>query len=299
MTNRIPALVRWKRRVPGFLMSAPAVILFITMFLIPTILGVYLSLTDWTGFSLNFNFIGLENYEKAFTTPRARDAVIFTAVQAVVVTVIINVLGVALAVIIGGNGKINTLSRVVFFYPGVISGLVIGFLWSAILAPQGVINSLFTQIGWPTLPFLADPSFAKVMVIFTIAWASFGFNMILYIAGLKAIPGEYYEAATVDGAGSWQRFRHITLPLLAPIVTVNVVLNMVGLLRTYDLVLSLTNGGPAASTQTIVFQIIQNAFMSDQRGLGAAQSVGLLVVTAVVGLAVTFYRRRAEAKVSE
>ena len=159
------------------------------------------------------------------------------------------------------------VARTVFFYPYIISALIIGFLWSALLAPQGVVNSLLAQAGLGSIPFLTDPMFAKAAVIFTVVWSHFGFNMILYIAGLKSIPAEYYEAATVDGASRWVRFRHITLPLLAPIVTVNVVLSLVGFLKVYDIVLALTDGGPAASTQTIVYQILMDSFQNAKLGL--------------------------------
>jgi raffinose/stachyose/melibiose transport system permease protein len=189
--------------------------------------------------------------------------------------------------------------RTVFFYPYIISALIIGFLWSAMLAPQGAVNSLLAQFGMAPLPFLTDMTFAKASVILTIVWSHFGFNMILYLAGIKSVPTEYYEAATVDGASRWQQFRNVTLPLIAPVLTVNLVLTLVGLLKAYDIVLALTDGGPAASTQTIVYQILKDSFAQARLGFGAAQSVVLLIVTAAIGLAVTFARRGADRKASE
>src|SRR5699024_2377919 len=111
--------------------------------------------------------------------------------------------------------------------------------------------------------------------------------MILYIAGIKSVPAEFYEAATVDGASRFQQFLHVTVPLIATVVTVNLVLTLVNLLKVYDLVLALTDGGPAASTQTIVYQILNDSFAQARLGFGAAQSVVLLLVTAVLGLSVT------------
>lgn len=289
----------WRRMLPGFVMGAPATIVFIAMFVIPMILAFVLSLTDWNGYGLTFDFIGFQNYVDAFSSPRSLDAAIFTGVLAVVGTVLCNALGLGLAVLISGSGPLNTFARTVFFYPYIISALVIGFLWSTLLAPQGVVNSLFAQLGLPAMPFLTDPTFAKGAVIFTVVWSHFGFNMILYIAGLKSIPAEYYEAATVDGAGRWMQFRNITIPLLAPVVTVNLVLSLVGFLKVYDVVLSLTAGGPAGSTQTIVFQILNDSFINGKLGLGAAQAVVLLIVTAILGLGVTLSRRSAEKKVAE
>ena len=278
-------------------MGAPATIVFLGMFALPMMLAFVLSLTNWNGYSLNLNFIGFENYVHAFRNPRTLDAAMFTGVLAVTGTVLCNAIGLGLAALIGGPGASNTIFRTIFFYPYIVSALIIGFLWSAMLAPQGVLNNLFEGWGLASLPFLTDRTFAKGAVIFTVVWAHFGFNMILYIAGLKSIPAEYYEAATVDGAGRWTQFRNITLPLLAPVVTVNLVLSLVGFLKVYDVVLALTDGGPAGSTQTIVYQILNDSFENARLGSGAAQAVILLIATAVLGLGVTLSRRRAERRI--
>lgn len=293
------ALQRWRHRLPGILMGGPAVAVFLAMFVIPMILAAVLSFTDWNGYSLNFTFVGWENYIKAFRSPRSTQAAIFTGVIAVVGTILCNAIGLAIAALIAGPGRSNTILRTIFFYPYVISALIIGFLWSAMLSPSGAVNGFLTTVGLPAMPFLTDPTFAKASVIFTIVWSHFGFNMILFLAGIKSVPAEYYEAATVDGASRWQQFRSITLPLIAPVFTVNLVLTLVGLLKAYDVVLSLTDGGPAGSTQTIVYQILKDSFANSALGFGAAQSMILLIVTAVIGLAVTLVRRRSEKKATD
>lgn len=297
--RRRSALQQWRHRLPGILMGGPAVAVFLAMFVIPMILAAVLSFTDWNGYSLNFTFIGWDNYVKAFHSPRSVQAAIFTGVIAVVGTILCNAIGLAIAALISGPGRSNTVMRTIFFYPYVISALIIGFLWSAMLSPTGAVNGFLSTVGLPAMPFLTEPTFAKASVIFTIVWSHFGFNMILFLAGIKSVPAEYYEAATVDGASRWQQFRSITLPLIAPVFTVNLVLTLVGLLKAYDVVLSLTDGGPAGSTQTIVYQILKDSFANSALGFGAAQSMVLLVVTAVVGLAVTLVRRRAEQKATD
>ncbi|WP_226531109.1 carbohydrate ABC transporter permease [Microbacterium paraoxydans] len=297
--RRRTALREWRNRIPGILMGGPAVVVFLAMFVIPMILAAVLSFTDWNGYSLDFTFVGWENYAKAFRSPRSIQAAIFTGIIAVVGTILCNAIGLAIAALISGPGRSNTILRTIFFYPYVISALIIGFLWSAMLSPTGAVNGFLSTIGLPSMPFLTDPTFAKASVIFTIVWSHFGFNMILFLAGIKSVPAEYYEAATVDGASRWQQFRSITLPLIAPVFTVNLVLTLVGLLKAYDVVLSLTDGGPAGSTQTIVYQILKDSFANSALGFGAAQSMILLIVTAVVGLAVTLVRRRAEQKATD
>lgn len=289
----------WADRVVGLVMAGPAVVVFIAMFVIPMILAFVLSLTDWNGYGLDFQFIGVDNYRVAFKNPRTLNAATYTAVIAVTGTLLCNGLGLAVAALISGAGRLNTVLRTIFFYPYIISSLIIGFLWSALLSPHGAANSLLGAVGLGPLPFLTDPTWAKASVIATIAWAHFGFNMVLYIAGIKSVPTEYYEAAAMDGASRWRQFRSITVPMIAPVVTVNLVLNLVGLLKAYDVILALTDGGPAGSTQTIVYQILKDSFAQSKLGLGAAQSVVLLVVTAVIGLAVTFARRGADQKVAE
>lgn len=289
----------WRDRLPGIVMGGPAVLVFLAMFIVPMFLAFVLSLTDWNGYSLNFTFIGLDNYAEAFRNPRTVDAAIFTAVVAFFGTVLCNGVGLTIAALISGSGRANTLMRTIFFYPYIISALIIGFLWSALLSPHGAVNGVLGAIGIDAVPFLTDPVFAKGTVILTIVWAHFGFNMILYIAGIKSVPSEFYEAATVDGASRWQQFRSITVPMIAPVVTVNLVLTLVGLLKAYDVILALTDGGPAGSTQTIVYQILKDSFAQSRLGLGAAQSVVLLLITAAIGLAVTFARRGAEQKVTD
>lgn len=290
---------RWGDRLAGVAMAAPAVLVFIAMFIVPMILAFVLSLTDWNGYSLRFDFIGFENYRFAFRNPRTIDAAVFTATVAVVGTILCNGFGLLLASLISGPGRANTVLRTIFFYPYIISALIIGFLWSALLSPHGAVNGLLGLVGVGPVPFLTDPTFAKATIILTIVWAHFGFNMILYIAGIKSVPAEFYEAATIDGASRWQQFRSVTVPMIAPVVTVNLVLTLVGLLKVYDVVLALTDGGPAASTQTIVYQILKDSFAQSKLGLGAAQSVVLLIITAAIGLAVTFARRGAERKVTD
>jgi multiple sugar transport system permease protein/raffinose/stachyose/melibiose transport system permease protein len=289
----------WRDRLPGIVMGGPAVLVFLAMFIVPMVLAFVLSLTDWNGYSLNFTFIGFDNYAEAFRNPRTVDAAVFTAVVALVGTVLCNGVGLLIAALIAGNSRANTLLRTIFFYPYIISALIIGFLWSAMLSPQGAVNGLLDHLGVGPVPFLTEVGFAKASVILTIVWSHFGFNMILFLAGIKSVPTEYYEAATVDGASRWQQFRNVTLPLIAPVFTVNLVLTLVGLLKVYDVVLALTDGGPAGSTQTIVYQILRDSFAQSELGFGAAQSVILLLVTAVLGLAVTFARRGAEKKVTD
>jgi multiple sugar transport system permease protein/raffinose/stachyose/melibiose transport system permease protein len=288
----------WRERAIGAAMVIPALAFFVLKVTIPVILAIYLSLTDWNGFTPYPNFIGLDNYARLLDDHRVVGAFVFTAMLAIIVTVVVNVIGIALAVLINKPGRLNSLFRVIFFYPHMISSLVIGFLWAALLSTRGVVNSFLRSAEQSTLPFLSDPTWARWSVIMVIVWGTFGVHVVLYLAGLQSIPAELYEAATVDGANAWQKFRNVTVPMLAPMVTLNLVLVLIGTLKTYDLVLALTDGGPAGSTQTVAYRILRNSFVQNDLGFGAAQSVALMVIVGTASIAVVLLRRRSEERVA-
>lgn len=293
-----PVSARTRERLAGVVMTAPAIVLFTVMMLVPLVLSGYLSLTDWDGYTAQPAVIGLHNYRVLLDDPEVRDAAVTTAVIAVAGTVAINLAGLGTALAISTPGRLNTLLRTVFFYPYVISALIIGFLWSALLSTNGAVNTVLEAVGHAGLPFLSMPGWALVSLITVIVWSGFGFTLVLYIAGLQTVPASLIEAARIDGAGRWRTLRSVTLPMIAPIVTVNLVLTLVSLLRTYDLVLSLTGGGPAGTTQTAAYLILSESFQNNMLGYGSAQSVVLTVVTGIAALAVTLLRRRADTGVS-
>jgi multiple sugar transport system permease protein/raffinose/stachyose/melibiose transport system permease protein len=178
------------------------------------------------------------------------------------------------------------------FYPHVLSLIVVGFLWSAILGPQGAVNSVLENLGSSPLPFLSDETWALATLILVIAWAQFGVQLLIYLAGLQAVPAELLEAARMDGANRWQTFRHVTWPALAPSVTVALITSMISLLKTYDVVVSLTGGGPAGSTKTFAYQILAVEFPKRQVGLASAEAVVLILVAAILAFGVLALRRR-------
>jgi multiple sugar transport system permease protein/raffinose/stachyose/melibiose transport system permease protein len=261
---------------------------------VPLGLSGYLSLTDWDGYTAHPGLVGLEHYRTLLHDPEVRQAAWITVVLAVIGTLATNALGLAVALVISAPGRLNTVLRTVFFYPYVISALIIGFLWSALLSTNGAVNTLLHSAGHAGLPFLSQPGWALASLIGVVVWSGFGFTLVLYIAGLHTVPASLLEAARIDGAGRWRTLRSVTLPMIAPVVTVNVVLTLVTLLRSYDLVLSLTGGGPAGTTQTAAYLILAQSFQDNALGYGSAQSMVLTVVTGIAALAITLLRRRAD-----
>ncbi|MFI1092536.1 carbohydrate ABC transporter permease [Streptomyces sp. NPDC020917] len=275
-------------------MVGPALLAVVAFVLIPIGVSARLSFTDWDGFSAHPSFVGLANYRQLFDDPDVARAVYVTLVIAVVGTVACNVLGLGLALILNGGGRLKAMMRGLFFYPHVLGAVIIGFLWSAVLSTDGAINAILSASKHHTVPFLANPHWALGAVVFVVIWSSFGVNVVLYLAGLQTVPEALLEAARIDGASRWQTFRSVVLPMLAPTVTVNVLLVLVQLLRVYDLVLALTDGGPAGRTQTYAYLVLASSFKSGKIGYASAQSLVLMLVTTTLAIAVVALRRRSE-----
>jgi multiple sugar transport system permease protein/raffinose/stachyose/melibiose transport system permease protein len=285
---------RWRERLTTASMVGPALLLFVVMLLVPVCLSVYLSLTDWDGYSAKPAIVGLKNYLDLAHAPEALRAGWVTLLIAGAGTLLMTTLGLGFALLVNGASRLNAFFRIVLFYPHVLSALVVGFLWSAVLGTTGVVNGFLTSRGAEVLPFLSDPGWALASLVAVLVWAGFGVNVVLYLAGLQTVPRDLLEAARIDGASPRQAFLNVTLPALAPVVTVNLVLSLVSLLKTYDLVVSLTGGGPAGSTQTAAYLILWDSFHNNALGFGSAQSVVLMLITAGLALTVARLRSRAD-----
>jgi ABC-type sugar transport system permease subunit len=284
-------------KVADTVMLAPAVVLVLTFVVIPVGLAVYLSFTDWNGFD-DANFVGWRNYLRITTDNQVHRAAIFTGIIAIVGTIGLNVFGLGTALLLNRNTRLNRFMRFLTFSPYVLGAVVLGFLWCALLSTRGAINTLLKSGGFDTIPFLSQETFAKASVIFVIIWASYGFHAVLYLAGLQTIDQSLIEAAVVDGAGAWKIFWNVKLPVLAPVVTLNLTLAMIGMIKVYEWVLTLTAGGPAGRTETVAYEILSVAFDSSRLGYGSAQAVVLMVILLILTLVITGARRKAEQDVA-
>jgi raffinose/stachyose/melibiose transport system permease protein len=276
----------------------PAATMIVLFMLLPIALAGYLSFTDWDGLAPNPQLVGWANYVRLLHDTDVGHAALVTVIVTVIGTVTCNAAGLGLALLLNGPGRLNGVLRAVVFYPYVVGPIIVGFLFSAILGANGVIAHLLSASGHSPLPFLSDPTWAVGSIVAVVVWSQFGINVVLYLAGLQTVPISLNEAARVDGAGRWQTFRSVTWPMLAPSVTVNLVLVLVGLLRVYEIVLALTGGGPAGRTNTFAFLILSESFRANHLGYGAAQAISLMLVIAGLALGLTGVRRRAEEAVS-
>jgi multiple sugar transport system permease protein/raffinose/stachyose/melibiose transport system permease protein len=196
-------------------------------------------------------------------------------------------IGFALAVLLNGPIVGRTIYRAIFYLPAIISPIVVGIVWQRIYNPFGGLLSDVARLAalpWLAQPYLADPTVATYATIAVNVWQWTGFSMLLYLAGLQGLPGEVLEAATIDGATSWQRLRQVVWPMLRPVHLTLILLGIIGALQTFALVFILTKGGPNNASQTMPTYIFQQAFQLSSMGYGAAISVVLLLVALVASL---------------
>ncbi|MCU1410465.1 MAG: Carbohydrate transporter rane protein 1, family [Rhodoglobus sp.] len=264
----------------------PAVVFYVFVVLVPGIQGAGFSFTDWDGLNPSFSFVGIDNYIRLAGDPQAVRAVLNTLGLALVATVLENLIGLLLALALNGRLKSRHILRVVFFAPVVILTIVIAFLWQYIYTPDGPLNSVLRGIGLDGLAqnWLGDPKIALWSIAAIVIWQFSGYSMIIFLAGLQSVPVEQLEAASLDGAGPFARFWHVVRPLLAPAITVNLMLSLIRGFMVFDQIWVTTQGGPAQSTDSLSTLVYRNAFQYGELGYSAAIAVVLTVFVAVFGI---------------
>jgi raffinose/stachyose/melibiose transport system permease protein len=280
-------LVR-RTRLRPFLWLLPAFVLFGVFRLYPLLFGLFLSLHKWDGMA-PMVFIGLANFwEAMFEGPLFWQALSHNAIYAVGTVVGKNVLALALAVVLNAEFRGRAFFRTTLFMPVVMSLVVVGILWSWIYNYQfGLLNNLLQLVGlgaWRGA-WLGSTTLSLYALILVDVWKFFGYHMVIYLAGLQAIPPVLYEAAVIDGATAWRQFRHVTLPMLRAIVVVNVTISLMGAFNVFDLVYVMTRGGPNNATNVVVLEAYQQAFEFYKLGYGAAISVLLMLIVIALSVA--------------
>lgn len=261
----------------------PGLIIFTIGLIIPLLLAFRYSFTSWDGMSAEKPFVGLRNYIDLIQDSDFRSAWWFTIRFTIGNTVIQNVLALAFAIALDSGIKVQKIYRTAFFVPCLISALIVGFVWLKMFS--NVLPALNDLLG-TNISFLLFGDGKTVLSGLLIAnnWQWVGYWMLIYLAGLQSIPGDLYEAAKVDGAGAWTRFRNVTLPMLAPAITICVVGITTGSLKVYDLLVSSTKGGPGRASTSVIYQTYTTAINGRQYGYGSAMSVSLVLVLLLVAL---------------
>ncbi|OUL10131.1 carbohydrate ABC transporter permease [Trichococcus shcherbakoviae] len=261
----------------------PALIIFFVLHTYPLLQGVFYSFTDWKGYG-NFEFVGLKNYFNVFKDDRVGHAYLFTIGFAIISTVITNIISLALA--IGLNSKISFKRslRGIYFLPYILGTLVIGYIFNFIFSY--FLPAIGKNLGIALLAnnILGNPDLAWIGIVIVAVWQSTAFNTILYLSGLVTIDPDLYEAADIDGATSWIKFKEITFPLIAPFFIINVVVSMKNYLMVFDQIVALTGGGPGTSTESISLLIYKGGFSGGEFAYQSANAVIFFIIVVAISL---------------
>jgi ABC-type sugar transport system permease subunit len=270
--------------------------LYALFIIVPVGMSAWKSLTDENPLMAQAHFIGLANYREMVHDSTLASSLAFTLVMAAAVTIAANAAGIGFAILLNKTSLSFRMMRTVAFLPQVISGVIVGFIWRYIMGEDGILNQLLldARIISQPISWLGTPDLAMFSVGLVAAWVLTGFTTVVHLAALQSIPVEMYQAAKVDGASRWQQFRWITFKMLAPGTTISVTISLITMLKLYDIIVALTGGGPAFSTQSTALYIINLAFTDDRFGYASAVAMLLLVVSAVIALSVTGLLRRRE-----
>jgi multiple sugar transport system permease protein len=274
-----------RRYMKGYLYILPNFIGFFIFMAIPIIIGFAISLTDYNGFN-QMNFIGINNYINMFHDEYFRVSLwnnILYSLVTVPGTIIVSLL-LALGVNKGIKG--SDFFKTMFFLPNITSMVAVGIVWAMIFNPTtGPVNSLLRSIGITNPPMWLGASSTALLTIMIVAiWKQAGYYMIIFIAGLQAIPRQLYEAASIDGASSINKFFKITLPMLSPTMFMVLILNIIGSFQVFDLISIMTNGGPGSSTNVLVYRIYQEGFQNLKFGYASAMAYFLFLIVLIITL---------------
>lgn len=269
-----------------FLLIPVTLLLLFTYY--PAAKLVFFSFTDWDGYSPEKPWVGLDNYKEVFSNPDIFG--VFTHNFAYFVMGLIqNVVAIYFAVVLNGKLRGRNGFRLLLFLPYIMNGVAVAFMFGYVFdTTQGSLNLFLSSIGLTKLgetSWLGTAGLVNYSLASTGLWRFMGYNMVIYIASLQAIPKDIYEASKIDGANAWQTFWRITLPNMKPVIQLNLFLTVTGALEVFDLPFVLTKGGPAGASQTYVQRVVETAFAFNNYGLASAMSIILLFfVIAVVGL---------------
>ena len=274
---------KMKNGAPYVIMVLPALLVFVTFFILPLKFTAKYSFYSWTNFSQEITFNGLENYRKIFDDPILAKGIKNTLIFAFVTVTVQSLISLPVSVFLNSKIKGSNIYRAIYFAPAVLSTLVVGYLWKYLMSSSdyGFINQVLTGMGFEKVNFLGNAQIALFAIITISVWQWFGWSMVIYLGSLQSISEELYEAASVDGANGLQKFWHITIPGLAPAIKINFVTSTISGLKIFDLILATTNGGPAHQTETIL-SLMFSKFSDGNYGYASAFGMVFLLVSMLV-----------------
>lgn len=281
----------------AFMFIAPAFIFFTLFIIVPTISSVYYSFTSWDGISENVKFIGLANYKEIFTSARFGNALKNTVILTIFISISENVLALILALIVDHIRWGKNIFRSTFYIPVLISGIVSGFIWKIMYNYNfGSINAMLNDIGMGQYrqDWLGNTSLTLIMIGVVLVWKGAGYYMIIYLASLQSVSVDLIEAAEIDGANAWQRFRAITVPMISGAFTINFTLSLINGLKVFDQINVMTDGGPGFTSETLVYLLYKVGFNEGRQGFGTAVGIMLLFIIVILNTAQQKFLRSRE-----
>lgn len=261
----------------------PALVVYFAFKLFPAISGMYYSLTNWNGLKKTYEFVGLSNFLELLTDRYFWNSMWFTFKYVIVIVIVVNVVALTLAVAIESRRRGKGLFRTLFYMPNMISMVIGGYMWMFVFTK--VLYYLADNWGWSFLDhsWIGDPRYSFLAIIIVAAWGAIGYLMIIYMAALQGVPANLKEAASIDGANAWQNFWKIVFPLISHAITICVFWSLNSGFQVFDVIYTLTGGGPGRATQSVAINIYEEAFRGNIRyGYATAKSTVLFLVVLIV-----------------
>jgi raffinose/stachyose/melibiose transport system permease protein len=276
-------------------MYLPAVLIMSAFIFYPFIQGIHFSFTNWDGYSEQYKMVGLEQYRRLLGDPVVLRTIGNTFIYGCGSTLLQNVLGLAYALFLDQKIRGKGIVRTIVYLPIIISPLIMGYICYFLFQyDSGAANDILHVLGRAPLDWLSNGTAAVWIITLVNTYQYMGISMVIYLAGLQAIPKEYLEAAALDGASGWSRFRQVTVPLLMPAITISVVYNVIGGLKLFDVIIAMTNGGPGNASQSLSTMMYNLYFAREDAGYAAALGNVMFLIITVVGLGLLRYLRRRE-----
>lgn len=276
----------------------PALILFLVFVIYPFLQGIRLSFTNWNGYSQTMKYVGLKNYIRLFQDSNVKTALVNTLIYGIMSTIIQNVLGLGYALFLNTKFKCRSLVRTVIYMPVMIAPLIMGYIMYFFFQYDGgAINDILLALGMQPADLLVNSKAAIAILVLVNSLQFVGVAMVIYLAGLQNVPAMYYEAAMIDGATFWERFKHVTLPLLMPAISSSTILNLIGGLKLFDLVMALTSGGPGFSTHSLSTLVTNQYFSAQSAGYASAIGIFSFLLIMIISNVVMGYFDRKEVDV--
>ncbi|SDO05452.1 carbohydrate ABC transporter permease [Alkalicoccus daliensis] len=285
----------YKSLSKGYMMFLlPGLLLLSIFYIYPVLSAVYMSMTNWDGVSRTHDFVGFSNYLTAATDGRFLNALSFTLQYAFVSTVLSNIIALSVALALVKKIKFRNTFRAIYFFPAVLSMLIIGYIWQQIF--YNVIPYIGERINVEALQtnMLGNQDLAFWALVIVTVWQASAILVVIYMAGLQTVPEDVYESAAIDGASGWKQFFKITLPLIVPSITICFILAMKQHLMVYDYIVALTGGGPGFATESVTLLIYNLGFLNNRFGYGTAVALMLFVFIIIVSIIQISYLRKKE-----